>query len=110
MPTTVIAQSVLNQIVAHHGGKIVMPNSTPGSLHTSNGTPRMLSLAVGNAGLASVFTDAISADEVKIYKTSPRVYGLVSRHLGVPNSAVAFASSISGTSLAPRALGSGPAG
>jgi 2-haloacid dehalogenase len=59
----------------------------------SNGTPRMLSLAVGNAGLASVFTDVISADEVKIYKTSPRVYGLVSQHLGVPNSAVAFASS-----------------
>jgi 2-haloacid dehalogenase len=59
----------------------------------SNGTPRMLSVAVESAGLNSVFTDVISADEVKIYKTSPRVYGLVSRHLRVPNSAVAFASS-----------------
>jgi 2-haloacid dehalogenase len=59
----------------------------------SNGTPRMLSVAVESAGLNSVFTDVISADEVKVYKTSPRVYGLVSRHLGVPNSAVAFASS-----------------
>ena len=35
----------------------------------------------------------ISVDEVKIYKTSPRVYGLVSQHLGVSDSAVAFVSS-----------------
>jgi 2-haloacid dehalogenase len=59
----------------------------------SNGTPRMLSAAVGSAGLNGVFTDLISADEVNIYKTSPRVYSLVSQHLGVPDSAVAFASS-----------------
>jgi len=59
----------------------------------SNGTPRMLSAAVESAGLNGVFTDVISVDEVKIYKPSPGVYGLVSKHLGVPNSAVAFASS-----------------
>jgi 2-haloacid dehalogenase len=59
----------------------------------SNGTPRMLSAAVESAGLNGLFTDLISADEVKIYKTSPRVYGLVSPDLGVPDSAVAFASS-----------------
>ena len=59
----------------------------------SNGSPRMLSAAVESAGLNGVFTDVISADEVKIYKTSPRVYGLVSQHLGVSDSAVAFASS-----------------
>ena len=59
----------------------------------SNGTPRMLSAAVEHAGLNGVFTRLISADEVKIYKTSPRVYGLVSQNLGVPDSAVAFASS-----------------
>jgi len=35
----------------------------------------------------------ISADEVKIYKSSPRVYGLISQHLDVPNSAIAFVSS-----------------
>jgi 2-haloacid dehalogenase len=39
----------------------------------SNGTPGMLSAAVESAGLNDVFTDLISADEVKIYKTSPRV-------------------------------------
>ena len=59
----------------------------------SNGTPRMLSAAVESAGLNGVFTDVISVDEVKIYKPSPSVYGLVSKHLGVPNSAVAFVSS-----------------
>jgi 2-haloacid dehalogenase len=59
----------------------------------SNGSPRMLSASVKSAGLSGVFTDVISADEVKIYKTSPRVYGLVSQHLAIPNNAVAFASS-----------------
>jgi len=59
----------------------------------SNGSPRMLSTAVESAGLNGVFTDVISVDEVKIYKTSPRAYGLVLQRLGIPNSAVAFASS-----------------
>jgi 2-haloacid dehalogenase len=59
----------------------------------SNGTPRMLLAAVESAGLDGVFTRLISADEVKIYKTSPRVYGLVSQDLGVPDTTVAFASS-----------------
>ena len=59
----------------------------------SNGTARMLSAAVESAGLNRVFTDVISVDEVNIYKTSPRVYRLVSQHLGVPDTAVAFASS-----------------
>lgn len=59
----------------------------------SNGSPRMLAAAVESAGLNDVFTDVISADEVKIYKTSPRVYRLVSQHLGVSNCAVAFVSS-----------------
>ena len=34
----------------------------------SNGSPRMLSAAVESAGLKDVFTDVISADEVKIYR------------------------------------------
>jgi len=59
----------------------------------SNGSPKMLAAAVENAGLKGLFTDVISADEAKIYKSSPRVYGLVSQHLGVPDSAIAFASS-----------------
>jgi len=59
----------------------------------SNGSPTMLAAAVENARLKDVFTDVISADEAKIYKTSPRVYGLVSQHMGVAESSVAFVSS-----------------
>src|SRR5271169_1651926 len=51
----------------------------------------MLAAAVQHAGLRGIFSDVISADEVKIYKSSPRVYGLVSQHLG--DSAIAFVSS-----------------
>jgi 2-haloacid dehalogenase len=59
----------------------------------SNGSPKMLAAAVENANLHGIFADVISVDEVKIYKTSPRAYGLVSQHLGVPGGAVAFVSS-----------------
>jgi 2-haloacid dehalogenase len=59
----------------------------------SNGSPRMLAAAMESAGVNSAFTDVISVDEVKIFKPSPRVYGLVSQHLGVADSAVAFVSS-----------------
>jgi 2-haloacid dehalogenase len=70
----------------------------------------MLSAAVQSAGLNGVFTDVISVDEVKIYKTSPRVCSLVSQHLGVPDSAVAFGSSNFWDIAGARALVSGPAG
>jgi 2-haloacid dehalogenase len=59
----------------------------------SNGSPRMLAAAVENAGLQGVFADVISVDEVKIYKISPQAYSLVTQHLGVPSSVVAFVSS-----------------
>jgi 2-haloacid dehalogenase len=59
----------------------------------SNGSPEMLAAAVKYAGLRGIFSHVISADEVRIYKSSPRVYGLVSQHLGVPDSAIAFVSS-----------------
>ncbi len=59
----------------------------------SNGSPKMLAAAVENSGLKGVFTGVISVDEVKIYKSSPRVYGLASQHLAVPDNAIAFVSS-----------------
>ena len=59
----------------------------------SNGSPRMLAAAVESAGLKSAFADVISVDEVKIYKSSPRVYGLASQHLVVPDNVIAFVSS-----------------
>ena len=59
----------------------------------SNGSPAMLAAVVGNAGLTGTFAEVISVEEVGIYKPSPRVYSLASRHLDVPSSAIAFVSS-----------------
>ena len=59
----------------------------------SNGSPRMLAAVVENAGLKDVFADVISVDEVKIFKPSPRVYELASRHLKLPQGAIGFISS-----------------
>jgi len=59
----------------------------------SNGSPRMLAAVVENAGLKDVFADVISVDEVKIFKPSPRVYELASRHLKLPQDAIGFISS-----------------
>jgi 2-haloacid dehalogenase len=59
----------------------------------SNGSPKMLAAVVENAGMKGVFTNVISADEVKTYKSSPQVYRLASQHLGVPDNVIAFVSS-----------------
>ena len=59
----------------------------------SNGTLEMLADHVTAAGLTGLFDALISADEVRIYKTSPRVYELVERTLGVVPRDVAFQSS-----------------
>ena len=59
----------------------------------SNGSPKMLDAGVENAGLKGIFADVISADEVKTYKSSPRVYALVTKHLDAPKNAIAFVSS-----------------
>ncbi len=59
----------------------------------SNGSPRMLAAVVESAGLKGVFADVISVDEVKIFKPSPRVYELASRHLQGPQAAIGFISS-----------------
>jgi 2-haloacid dehalogenase len=49
----------------------------------SNGSPRMLQAAVVSSGLAGVFTEIISVDEVRIYKPSPKVYQLAADRLKV---------------------------
>ena len=59
----------------------------------SNGSPRMLATVVENASLKSLFADVISVDELKIFKPSPRVYELASRHLNVSQNAIGFVSS-----------------
>jgi 2-haloacid dehalogenase len=59
----------------------------------SNGTPGMLSAAVGSAGLESRFDAVLSVDPLRIYKTSPEAYRLVTDHFGVAPGDVAFQSS-----------------
>lgn len=59
----------------------------------SNGAPQMLASAIRSAGIDGLLDDAISVEEVGVYKPSTRVYALVEAHLGVPPSQVMFVSS-----------------
>lgn len=59
----------------------------------SNGTPRMLSAVVENAGLSKMFSALLSVDAVKIYKPSPLVYELAVKETGLDKSAIGFVSS-----------------
>ncbi len=59
----------------------------------SNGSPRMLEAMIAHNALESYFTAVISADRVKIYKPSPRVYALGPEILGIPASEILFVSS-----------------
>ena len=49
----------------------------------SNGEPKMLDAAARNAGIATLLDATISADELKIFKPSPRVYRLARTRLKV---------------------------
>ncbi len=59
----------------------------------SNGSPRMLESAARHNGLDGYLTAIISADRVRIYKPSPRVYALGEEILKLPTSEVLFVSS-----------------
>ncbi len=59
----------------------------------SNGTPRMLSAVVENAGLSKTFSALLSVDAVKIYKPSPLVYELAVKETGLDKNAIGFVSS-----------------
>jgi 2-haloacid dehalogenase len=48
----------------------------------SNGSPRMLSAAVENAGIAKLLDAVLSVEEVGIYKSHPSVYQLAHRLRG----------------------------
>ncbi|MGC1477454.1 MAG: haloacid dehalogenase type II [Terriglobales bacterium] len=71
----------------------------------SNGSPKMLAAAVKHAGLRGIFSDVISADEVKIYKSSwfRSIWACLTVRLRLYRR-------ISGISPGPKALGSGRAG
>jgi 2-haloacid dehalogenase len=59
----------------------------------SNGSPRMLSAAIANAGIGDSLDEVISVDEVKIYKTAPAVYDLVTTKFRAFPEAISFQSS-----------------
>jgi 2-haloacid dehalogenase len=59
----------------------------------SNGEPRMLAAAVKSAGIAHLLDALISVDEIKTFKPSPRVYGLIEPHLKVSARETVFVSS-----------------
>ncbi|HKM89292.1 MAG TPA: haloacid dehalogenase type II [Candidatus Acidoferrales bacterium] len=59
----------------------------------SNGSPRMLTAVVENAGLTGVFAHVLSADAVKIYKPSPAVYQLAATRTKLERAAIGFVSS-----------------
>src|SRR5262245_27663657 len=58
----------------------------------SNGEPKMLEAAAKSAGIRDLLDDIISVEEVKIFKTSPRVYNLAPERMKVSNPELGFIS------------------
>ena len=58
----------------------------------SNGAPAMLEAVVDHAGIGGFLDATISADAVKVFKPSPRVYGLAAERLQLPVSEIGFVS------------------
>lgn len=59
----------------------------------SNGTPKMLSAAVGNAGIEDVLDDTFSVEAIGVYKPHPSVYQMAVDGLGVEAGKICFMSS-----------------
>ena len=58
----------------------------------SNGEPKMLEAAAKSAGIRDLLDEIISVEEVKIFKTSHRVYWLATERLKVTNPELGFVS------------------
>jgi 2-haloacid dehalogenase len=71
----------------------------------SNGSPRMLTEVVANAGLSLSFSAIISVDEVQIFKPSPRVYRLAAENLNLAPKDVGFVSSNAWDACGAKAFG-----
>jgi 2-haloacid dehalogenase len=59
----------------------------------SNGSPGMLANAVRAAGLDDAFDAVLSVDSLRLYKTAPAAYALVTERFGVTPAQVSFQSS-----------------
>ncbi|CAG0992836.1 partial Haloacetate dehalogenase H-2, partial [Rhodocyclaceae bacterium] len=59
----------------------------------SNGTPKMLDIAIKSAGMAGLFDHVLSVEAVGQYKTAPAAYQLGPDALGLPAKQILFVSS-----------------
>ncbi|WP_373084071.1 haloacid dehalogenase type II [Sneathiella sp.] len=71
----------------------------------SNGTPKMLSAATGNAGISHLLDGVYSIEEVGIYKPDPAVYQMAVDRLGLHPSEICFQSSNGWDAYAAKAFG-----
>src|SRR6516225_4050794 len=71
----------------------------------SNGTPAMLAAVIDNAGLAGLFDQVLSVEEVGVYKPHPKVYQLACDRLGLAADAIIFLSSNAWDAHAAAAFG-----
>ncbi|MBI2486750.1 MAG: haloacid dehalogenase type II [Deltaproteobacteria bacterium] len=71
----------------------------------SNGSPMMLNTLLENSGLKHYFRYILSADEVRTYKPSPKVYALGPKYLGIPKEEIFFVSSNSFDVVGAKAFG-----
>ena len=75
----------------------------------SNGTPAMLAAALESAGLAAALDEAVSVDEIRIYKPDARVYHHAAARLGSPLAQITFVSAHAWDAAGARAAGMGVA-
>ena len=76
--------------------KDVLTTVKGGGLQTailSNGSPRMLTAAVENAGIGDLLNDVFSVDSIGIYKPHPSVYQMAVDGLNVESGRICFMSS-----------------
>ena len=71
----------------------------------SNGSPKMLSAAVENAGIENLLDAVLSVEEVGIYKPHPSVYQLAVDRLGVKPGEICFVSSNAWDAFSAKAFG-----
>lgn len=71
----------------------------------SNGSPKMLQAMVRHNGFDRYFSEIISADRVKTYKPSPRVYALGPEILKLPAGQILFISSNAWDAAGAKAFG-----
>ena len=71
----------------------------------SNGTSHMLKAAVDHAGIAELFDEVLSVEQVGVFKTHPKVYQLAVDRLGVDKTRICFQSSNAWDANAASAFG-----